>query len=140
MLHLLGLPRTTTFFNKLDKTPNATARTAFRREARYNRGVFYNSKGRPRTYQQVYEHLGALMQNYIDLVRDAGTGAEKDGGCVTPLRAGQTPPPPAPLPPEPVTVEAPPAAANDNDVVLPDDADIPVPTPNPRRPGPAPAP
>jgi hypothetical protein len=140
MLHLLGLPRTTTFFNKLEKTPNAAARTTFRREARYNRGVFYNSKGRARTYQQVYEHLGALMQNYIDLVQKAGTDAEKDGACVTPLRAGQTPPPAAPLPAEPAAAEPPPPAANDNDVALPDGKDIPVPMPNPRRPGPAPAP
>lgn len=123
MLHLLGAPRTARFFNRMKKTPNALATGAFKKEARFNRGVFYNNKGRARTYRQVYQHLGALMQNYIDVVRDAPAQQEKaiaeahkkavaraqahnlpppDKECIVALVFGQNPPAPAlPVPPLP---------------------------------------
>lgn len=155
ILHLLGLPRATTFFNKLHKTPDAAARPAFKREARYNRGVFYNSRGRQRTYKQVHEHLDNLMQTYVQLVRDTAAAAQEPGMCVTPLKIGQEPPPMAEIPP-PIPTPRPPQdeidallgrkPANSNTPSAPEStgsddipANVPVPTPNPRRPsGPAP--
>ena len=156
ILHLLGLPRATTFFNKLNKSPDSAARPAFKREARFNRGVFYNSRGRQRTYKQVHEHLDNLMQTYIQLVRDTAAAAQEPGTCVTPLKIGQEPPPMAEIPP-PIPVPRPPQeeidrllgrkAANDNPplgntqnaVIGNVPLNVPVPTPTPRRPsGPAP--
>ncbi|MBU0860058.1 MAG: hypothetical protein KJ667_08975 [Alphaproteobacteria bacterium] len=150
MLHLLGLPRMTLFMTRMAVVPSGKATIRFAREARFNRGVFYNSKGHARSYKQVYDHLGALMQNYIDLVRDTAAEAEKSGECIDALTFGQTPPPPAPVPP-PIPTPRPPQdeidkllgkpIANDNktgnkntvvvDVPL---QNIPVPTPAPRGP------
>jgi hypothetical protein len=156
ILHLLGLPRATTFFNKLHKTPDVAARPAFKREARYNRGVFYNSRGRQRTYKQVHEHLDNLMQTYIQLVRDTAAAAQEPGTCVTPLKLGQEPPPLAEIPP-PVPTPRPPQEEIDallgskpaNNNMPPDNTqntvigdvplNVPVPTPSPRAPaGPSP--
>jgi hypothetical protein len=156
ILHLLGLPRATTFFSRLAKTPDVAARPHFKAEARYNKGVFYNSKGRQRSFKQVHEHLDSLMQTYIQTVRDTAAAAQNANGvCVTPLQRGQEAPPMAEIPP-PIPTARPPQeeidkllgktpapAANDNTgedtdntptVKLPHT--VPVPATNPRAPAP----
>jgi hypothetical protein len=153
MVHFLGLPRAQLFYKKLEKSPGAIARVSFRREARYNHGVFYNSRNRARTYKQVYEHLGALMENYIALVRETAADGMKAGDCVNPLVRGQEPPPPVeliPIPtPRPTDEEmaAWRAAQAANDDSAADGAEeaapetnqvirnIPIPTPRPPMPG-----
>lgn len=100
MLHLLGAPRATTFYNRLSRKPNGTATATFAREARYNRGVFYNNRGRARTYRQVYNHLSTLMETYTNLIqRAAAEGTAATAGCVPVLTFGQEPPPAKEIPP-----------------------------------------
>lgn len=115
MVHFLGLPRARLFYRNLSRTPDSIARYTFAREARYNHGVFYNSRNRSRTYRQVYEHLGALMDNYIRLVRERTEDGMKNQDCIKPLVRGQTPPPPAPLP----EVDPTPALPEDDTDALP---------------------
>ena len=43
------------FLNQLNKNPNATGADLFPKEARANRGVFYNKAGTPRSLGQIYE-------------------------------------------------------------------------------------
>jgi len=54
--HFLGAGGAAGFLNALKENPNATAADLFPREARANRGVFYDGKtGQPRSLQAVYD-------------------------------------------------------------------------------------
>ena len=53
--HFMGAGGASGFLNQLNKNPNATGADLFPKEARANRGVFYNQAGTPRSLGQIYE-------------------------------------------------------------------------------------
>jgi hypothetical protein len=55
MAHFLGANGASSFLNAMKKSPNMAAADLYPKEARSNRGVFYDAKtGAPRTMKQVY--------------------------------------------------------------------------------------
>ncbi|MEH3107210.1 MAG: transglycosylase SLT domain-containing protein [Sphingomonas fennica] len=56
--HFLGLAGAKRFLTRLDDDPSQTAATAFPREARANRGLFYTKSGHARSLSELYELMG----------------------------------------------------------------------------------
>lgn len=58
LAHFMGANGAAKFLNCRDTNGDALAAEVFPREARVNRGVFYNSKGRARTFDEIYNFFG----------------------------------------------------------------------------------
>jgi hypothetical protein len=58
LAHFMGANGAAKFLNSRDTNGDAIAAEVFPREARANRGVFYNSKGRARTFDEIYHFFG----------------------------------------------------------------------------------
>ncbi len=56
--HFLGLEGATKFLKAADSNPDATAASLFPREARSNRGIFYEAAGSARSLGEVYALMG----------------------------------------------------------------------------------
>lgn len=56
--HFLGLEGATRFLKAADSDPDATAASLFPREARSNRGIFYDASGSARSLGEVYALMG----------------------------------------------------------------------------------
>lgn len=59
--HFLGLDGAKRFLRAADANPNATAASAFPREARANRSIFYTRSGEARSLGEVYALMGRKM-------------------------------------------------------------------------------
>lgn len=69
MAHFLGAGGASGFLNAMKKSPNMAAADIFPREARANRGVFYDQKsGQPRSLNQIY----AMFESKFSGGNDAG--------------------------------------------------------------------
>lgn len=93
LLHLLGTPRAETFFKRMRDNPSAAAARTFAREARFNDKVFFKAPSQSRSYQEVYDHISAIIDRYLDRIRNPAPLTPLAQGCVTYLTYGQTPPP-----------------------------------------------
>lgn len=103
LIHFLGMPRATRFFRYLEKHPGWTASHKLSREARYNRGVFYNGR-HARSFQQVYDHLENILTDSLKKVRQISDDMLAKQTCTVPLQKG-TPVQAAPAsPPKPTDI------------------------------------
>ncbi|MCW3834835.1 lytic transglycosylase domain-containing protein [Sphingomonas canadensis] len=101
MAHFLGLGGARTFLSAMDRNPDRAAAGLFPAAAAANRSIFYNSKGQPRTLQQVYD----MMSRKIDrgAVAAGGTApstAVASSGVETFALPEAAAPKVEPLPPE----------------------------------------
>src|SRR5690606_20216570 len=77
MAHFLGLGGARTFLGAMDRNPDRAAAGLFPAAASANRSIFYNSKGQPRSLQQIYE----MMSKKIDRGAVAAGGAAPSAGA-----------------------------------------------------------
>ena len=75
--HFLGLEGATKFLKSADANPDAIAANQFPREARSNRGIFYDGAGNARTMGQVYQ---LMAKKISDDGSSIGTGAPSNSG------------------------------------------------------------
>ena len=80
MLHFLGHPRTVVFYKNLKNNPDAIAAYKMKREARYNRGLFY-TKGKALTFKQVYEKITERLETRKTKANKIMQEELKDGKC-----------------------------------------------------------
>lgn len=67
MAHFLGAGGASGFLNAMKKSPNMTGADLFPREARSNRGVFYDNKtGAPRSLKQIYAFFDNKFQSNLN--------------------------------------------------------------------------
>ena len=69
--HFLGLDGAKRFLRATDANPDATAASAFPREARANRAIFYNRSGEARSLGEVYALMGRKIGGDDGAVRMA---------------------------------------------------------------------
>jgi hypothetical protein len=88
MAHFLGAGGAGAFLNAMKKSPNMIAADLFPREARANRGVFYDSKtGAPRSMKQVY----AFFDKKFDTISPANDQSMMTAAVESPLRVPAAP-------------------------------------------------
>lgn len=105
MLHLLGKKRTTVFYARYTGTPEASAPRILRKEARYNRPLFYDGK-KALDFAQVYRKITAMLENRLKSAEDNALkiiAAAEEPSVKISLRTNGTPAPaePRPAPPTP---------------------------------------
>lgn len=95
IVHFLGIPRAKTFYRNLEKSPDRAAAPVMKREARYNRFVFYE-KRKPLSFKKVYERLDRIMGNRLEDIRTASKQILEGEQCTPALRRGVVLPFPSP--------------------------------------------
>lgn len=91
--HFLGIPRARVFFKQLNENSNAKAADLFKREARYNRSVFYDHNNNPRNYSEVYKRLERIIRNRVAGVEAISKNLLQNESCTPPLKKGVQPEP-----------------------------------------------
>ena len=90
IVHFLGIPRARVFYDQLQRNPNRAAAPVMRKEARYNRQVFYRN-GRARSFAEVYQRLERIIDNRLETASELSEDLLARDTC-TPALTRNTPP------------------------------------------------
>lgn len=85
IVHFLGIPRAKTFYRYLEKQPNRSAAGIMRKEARYNRSVFYQGR-KALSFKKVYDRLERILNNRLEGVHTTSQDLLIGEECVPVLR------------------------------------------------------
>jgi hypothetical protein len=87
--HLLGLKQAKRFFYHYKYNPDHVAASRLSKEARYNPRLFYNSKGRALSFEQVYQTIERKVNKRYQWLNQSVTLASNSGQCITPIHNSQ---------------------------------------------------